>query len=373
MKKFLLFSVLILSIPSVLSAQSWGPGEWEAEHPEMSGLDSVDYPGYIYFHKHGEHPTGEVHNSPMRYQPSEGAPLFVSNAGFESGDFTGWNGIIGDNTVSSTGPLQNIQPGIFAGAINPLVSDMSARHNIMQAPAAGNDNEGNFPIVPSGYGTYTVRLGNTYATYQGQAIQQSWIVSAGDTALVISYAVVMYDGTHPANEGSYFQIEIRDTAQNPIYTRHDESNALPPTYLPGTTSQIDYLPWEQDTFNLSAFAGQTLTIRFTAAGCIWGGHYCYAYVDCDPLNANTIGVTEYNSPEVIVYPNPSADGIYYVSIEAEMWNAQIEVYDMSGRIVPAVSTKNTSGWMVDLSQCEAGIYTARFQNEEGTKYATLIR
>src|SRR5688572_18429478 len=66
------------------------------------GLDSADYPGYAYFMEHGHHPTTEI-NAPMRYQSSQGAPLFMGNGGFESGDFTNWTGIIGDNFNSSVG------------------------------------------------------------------------------------------------------------------------------------------------------------------------------------------------------------------------------------------------------------------------------
>lgn len=340
--------------------------ELAAEH----GLDSVDYPGFGYYMEWGMHRTSS-HTSPMRYEPSAGAPLFAHNPGFESGDFSNWMGSIGDNTVSSAGPLQNIVLGIYTGAVNPNINDQTARHSIMQLPGAANDPEG-FPQVPAGYGNNTVRLGNSYAQYQGQTLQQTWVASANDTAFVISYAVVMYDGSHPVNEGSYFQIDLLDANQTTFFSRHDESGALPPIYQPGSQGDIDILPWRRDTFDLSAYAGQSITLRFTAAGCIWGGHYCYAYIDCDPDNANTVGISEHTSTHVNVYPNPSPNGIYNVNVDQHSGTPPV-VIDITGRVVNATYTATASGWIVDLSGAATGSYTLCVPAADGMHRTTLIR
>lgn len=352
------------------SAQAWvttAHDELAAEH----GLDSVDYPGFGYYMEWGTHRVTSS-SSPMRYEPSVGAPVFVSNPGFESGDFTGWTGTIGDNTVSSAGPLQSIQPGIFTGAVNPNLGDPSARHSIMQLPVAGNNAEGGFPTVPPGFGGKTALLGNGSANYQGQTLEQTWVVSANDTAFVISYAVVMYDGTHPINEGSYFKIDLLDSAQSSIFSRHDESGALPSTYMPGQSGNVNYLPWERDTFDLSAYAGQSITLRFTTAGCIWGGHYCYAYIDCDPDNANTVGISEHTSTHVNVYPNPSSNGIYNVNVDQHSGTPPV-VIDITGRVVNATCTATASGWIVDLSNAASGSYTLCVPAADGMQRTTLIR
>src|SRR5574337_1465996 len=100
----------------------------------------------------------------MRYGSQAVAMTPCTNMDFEQGNFNGWTGFIGDNSVNSNGPLQNIQNGFFSNGINALVSDMNARHTIMQNPGAGNDPCGGFPCVCPG-GNYSVRLGNTYANY----------------------------------------------------------------------------------------------------------------------------------------------------------------------------------------------------------------
>src|ERR1044071_3303934 len=64
---------------------------------------------------------------PMNPTPQEPC----TNMDFETGTFTGWTGSIGDNTVSSNGPLQNIVPGIASTTVDAAISDCGARHTIM--------------------------------------------------------------------------------------------------------------------------------------------------------------------------------------------------------------------------------------------------
>ena len=59
----------------------------------------------------------------------------------------------------------------------------------------------------------------------------------------------------------------------------------PVTYPPGFINVggpngAEYLPWQISSLNLLPYLGQTVTVRFTAAGCIPGGHFGYGYVDC---------------------------------------------------------------------------------------------
>lgn len=203
-----------------------------------------------------------------------------TNMGFESGDFSGWSGFIGDNNISSAGPLQSQTVGIFTGALNPAIGDMTARHSIMNA-AAGNDPCGAFPIVPPNYGTYVALLGNSYAQYQGEGLEQTFVVDPNNTQFTYRYAVVLYDGTHPATEQPYFQISVLDSVGNPV-------NACAQYYVAAGVNNVGfttcgnstfYRPWTTVSFDLSAFSGQSITVRFVAAGCIWGGHYAYAYID----------------------------------------------------------------------------------------------
>lgn len=208
-----------------------------------------------------------------------------TNVDFESGDFTGWGGAIGDNNSSSFGPLQNIQTGIFSTVMNEALSNSNARHTIM-SNAFGADPYGGFPVVPTNGGNYSVRLGGTTPNYQGEYIEQTFTVSPTSTSFAYQYACVLWSGGHPPAQQPYFRIEVLDQNGNPInpctqlYVTAG-SNALQQgfyQYPPDTT--IFYKPWTAVNFDLSAFVNQNVTVRFTVAGCTQSGHWGYAYVDC---------------------------------------------------------------------------------------------
>ncbi len=205
-----------------------------------------------------------------------------TNMDFETGTFTGWTGFIGDNSLNSNGPLQNIVPGFYTTGMNALVSDMNARHTIMST-AAGNDPCGGFPCVAPG-GNYSVRLGNTYANYQGEAIEQTFTVGPGNTSFTYQYAVVLNDGGHSAGEQPYFRIEMFDQSGNliPCAQYYVEASGSVPGFLPCGVGTF-YKPWTTVNADLTAYMASTVTIRFTAAGCIYAGHYAYAYVDASCL------------------------------------------------------------------------------------------
>lgn len=249
-----------------LVAVQAGIGEWEKA---------------IYLNKMEELFLNKKYGNARLGQPNVVIPSTpCTNMGFETGDFSGWTGFIGDNTVSSLGPLQNINPGIFSGQLNPLETDQNARHSVMNS-AAPNDGCGGFPACPAGYGTYTCRLGNTYAQYQGEGIEQTFVVDPNNTQFTYRYAVVLNDGGHPASEQPYFQISVLDSIGNPVnscaqyYVAAGTSNAG----FTSCTGSTWYRPWTTVSFDLSAFVGQSITVRFVAAGCIWGGHYAMAYID----------------------------------------------------------------------------------------------
>jgi gliding motility-associated-like protein len=237
--------------------------------------------------------AGHQHNSlaSMRQQDPDYVQTACTNMDFESGTFAGWSGFIGDNTVSSNGPLQNITAGFFTTGTNAAYNDMNARHTIEQAPGAGNDFYGGFPCVFPG-GVYSVRLGNDYGNYQGEAIEQTFTVGPGNTSFTYSYAAVLNDGGHSAGEQPYFRIEMFDQSGNLIpcgqyYVEAAGGNT--PGFVQSATSNVSdgtpiyYKPWTTVNIDLTANMGQNVTIRFTAAGCIYGGHFGYAYVDASCL------------------------------------------------------------------------------------------
>jgi hypothetical protein len=208
-----------------------------------------------------------------------------TNVDFETGDFTGWGGAIGDNNTNSFGPLSNINPGIFSTIPNDALSNSNARHTIM-TNAFGADPFGGFPVVPSNGGTYSVRLGGTTPNYQGEYLEQTFTVSPSSTSFAYQYACVLNSGGHIPAQQPYFRIEVLDQTGQPIspctqlYVTAGPSSLSQGFYQYPSDTSIYYKPWTAVNFDLTAFVNQPVTVRFTVAGCTQSGHYGYAYIDC---------------------------------------------------------------------------------------------
>ncbi len=213
-----------------------------------------------------------------------------SNVNFESGDFTSWNGAIGDNNVSNAGPLSNIVNGFFTTGNDSPITDANARHTIITS-AYGNDPYGGFPGVPPGSGNYTVRLGGQTPNYQGEIIEQTFVVSPASTSFAYRYAVVLNDPQvgHAYTDKPYFKIEVLDQNNQPISTCTQYFVVADAASLTGfTLSPLTpptggvayYKAWTDVNFDLSGYVNQNVTVRFTVGGCTQSGHFGYCYLDC---------------------------------------------------------------------------------------------
>jgi hypothetical protein len=235
------------------------------------------------------------------------------NLDFEDGNYNNWTGAYGYNT-SSCNPLS-----IISNTIQTLGMDQGVHacaHFTLISPASGNDPYGAFPTISSDGGSYCVRLGgdsinyyaqmhcnpaDTFPWAHGEYLQQTIAVTAANTWLILKYAVILQNGGHGAGEQSYFKLEVLDHNGFPVSTCSDlclEADSA--VLLPGFTGpvylgSVSYLPWSISGVDLTPFIGQSVTIRLTAAGCIYGGHFGYAYVDAycgSPsiaLTSNSIG------------------------------------------------------------------------------------
>lgn len=298
------------------------------------------------------------------------AQIGLVNPGFETADFTGWIGYKGDNTQNSTWELDNLTQGVFYGVIDPPFA-YQTWHSLITT-SSGVDPIGGFPIVPTGYGNVVAKLGNDSVSFQGQKISQTWVVNAAQPIVYPSYAVVLsYAPGHPVIESNYFTFCLFDSIGDTIFSRRSEGHGFPAPAGYTLMNNHYVLPWTIDTFDLSAYIGTQVTIEFKTAGCIWGGHYSYCYVDLNPndfTGTNDIAAEH----DCKVYPNPSITGLFNL-ITDQTSNDLPYVVDLSGRAVEAVVTKTTNGWTIDLSQSAAGVYLLNVPTSNGIAQTQLIR
>ena len=245
-----------------------------------------------------------------------------NNVDFEAGNFTNWIGKKGYNALS-TNPLTITNTGIFTAGMNASWKSCSY-HTIMSA-AGGTDYYGGFPVVNPTGGTYSVRLGgentnvfdgtdcnNLYVCSSpapqpgpfycgGETLEQTFAVTATNTLFTFSYAALLNDGGHPAGHQPYFSIQVFNSSGTAIACfsqRVELVSGVVPTggslsangncwFNSGMTDyNVYFIPWRTNSYNLTAYVGQNLTVRLTAAGCTDGDHFCYAYFDasCGPAS-----------------------------------------------------------------------------------------
>ena len=233
-----------------------------------------------------------------------------NNIDFESGTFSGWTGAVGSNN-NSTAALTILSPGISTLGINS--PETSCSYHTLVTSAAGTDPYSGQPMLDPAGGSYAVRLGGEFLNYDGtfpcntgdpstfasggEILQQTFLVTPSNALFTYSYSVVMDQINHSAGQQPYFRVEVLDSSGNitnpcqQYYVIADPSGLTPPGFInsPATDQfggTVYYLPWTSNALNLASYLGHNVTVRFTAAGCVLGGHFCYAYIDasCGPVS-----------------------------------------------------------------------------------------
>ncbi len=272
------------------------------------------------------------------------------NLDFESGNFTGWTGTVGNtNTAGQVTPVytntiwtQGVNAGIYTQSFHTIMS-------------TGTDMFGGFPVVAPG-GNYSARLGNVgtsvnatggptsctgvpvtyyppkHTGYVGptqppfggaESIEQTFLVTSANAIIKLQYAAVFNNGTHSGSSvvNPFFTAEVLDNLGNSVpcltYTFVLNKTALPagagstgtirPCWMGASSSSsvTVYMPWQQKIFDLTSRIGTNVTVRFSSGGCEEGGHFGYAYVDASagPKELIQTGGSNCTGPVILTGPN----------------------------------------------------------------------
>ena len=136
-----------------------------------------------------------------------------------------------------------------------------------------------------------------------------------------------------------FQIGV-GTTTNPT----DFTIITPGSYVEPPTE------WTQYQYDLSAYEGQNIRLAIH-----YMGNDSFVLMMDNFVIEGTLGVTNYNSLEMSLYPNPVDQN--YVTIETPISGSkEIEVFDLLGKKVIDV---NSSSNQLDISQLNSGVYMVR--------------
>lgn len=251
------------------------------------GVLAADQNGYVEYKKREwnklYNPSALISNTSITNKTAT-AGLPAANLGLETGDYTGWQTLIGENLNNSFGALVGIR-SVSPWQINqlPTVCGVdTARHGII-IDTMGFDPYCNIPLTSPLGGSHIARLNRYCAGSQGAILEQTFSVTAAAKFLNYAYLVVLQDGGHMQGEQSYFSAYALDangdTIPNSIVYAQANNGFTPGFYSIPSDQYTFYKTWTPVTVDFSAYVGQDITIRFIAADCIFGGHSGYAYID----------------------------------------------------------------------------------------------
>jgi gliding motility-associated-like protein len=317
--------------------------------------------------------------NPKSWIPSI-ANAACNNADFEAGTFANWTGAKGYNT-SSTSPLTVATAGIFTSGVNSAETSCSY-HTLVNT---GTDPYSGVSMVDPGGGTWACRLGgenvnlnngppfgtctpadpNTADAYSsGETIQTSFVVSAANAMFTYSYMVLLDAAPHNPGEMPYFRAEVLNSSGTALpclqYYIQSNTGSAPAGFQTAATTNtytgdnMYYCNWTKNSLNLQTYIGSTLTIRFTAAGCIYGGHAGWAYVDCSCSPVQVLASTPpvcLGGSITLTAPSAGATGTY-------AWNTMPSgTAGISGSTTGQTVTINANGtYQVTVTQAPGCFY-----------------
>ena len=90
----------------------------------------------------------------------------------------------------------------------------------------------------------------------------------------------------------------------------------------------------------------------------------------DCISVAIVGVEEYMSSLVSIYPNPSSDIIKLIGIEKLNGYETSEIISITGALV---DTKDLRSTVIDISNLDRGIYLFNIPHSKGTETIRFIR
>lgn len=145
--------------------------------------------------------------------------------------------------------------------------------------------DGALRTVPRGE-IASVRLGNWQNGSLAESVTYDYYVDADYASiLLLNYAVVLQDPNHNQRQQPRFELEILDSAGNPVdemcgtldFKASSDLGIEWKQTLGEDDIVVMWKDWTTIGLNLTPYNGQTIKIKLTTRDCAQGGHYGYAY------------------------------------------------------------------------------------------------
>lgn len=207
------------------------------------------------------------------------AQSVCGNLDFENTNYNGWNLYKGMNLNSLSAPssVTTYTNQSITGVNTPTPNHCLINGGSLTDPTTSLS-------IASPYGSGTVARVNHIGTGAEVGILERQIaVSIAQPYVNFSYFVIFENAGHTHTDQPYFRLNVLDATNTAIPSASLHIVAGTSSVNPGfiQTGNWFYKPWTPVAIDLTAYAGQTVTLQFIAADCIQSGHGGYAYVDVD--------------------------------------------------------------------------------------------
>ncbi|MEN9299012.1 MAG: hypothetical protein RLZZ429_1325, partial [Bacteroidota bacterium] len=167
---------------------------------------------------------------------------------------------------------------------------------------------------------YSFQLGNRQTGRIADQISYTLTVPQGVTTynITYAYALVLQNPGHSASDQPKFVATVRDLSQP---TASQKINCASREFYVGDGqnyglyNNINYIDWQEVSFDLSQYAGKQISISFEVYDCTLGGHFGYAYLALrnDGCGSGVISGNDIvcNSSSSLVYSTPAVSGATY--------------------------------------------------------------
>lgn len=172
-----------------------------------------------------------------------------------------------------------------------------------------------------------------------------WVKSLGETPGVEAYEVGVYTGTGK-------KIDPAD------FTIISEERAL----------TVPFLDWEQRSYNLDAYANQTVRI-----GIHFKAEDMHLFmIDDFKVTTGVLGTTDFFADHFSVFPNPANDVLNIVAKNGREIKV-IRIIDWNGKIVKTVSVPRQTETQINTADLAAGAYVIAIQTNEGNTIFKFLK
>ena len=190
-------------------------------------------------------------------------------------------------------------------------------------------------------------------------------VASGDAKLSFWYA---HSARNNNDSDERMRVYVsRNCGENWNIRFSREGNSLHTTEVTHSNFVPEANEWEFVEFNMTSYEGEPhVLVKFEAMS----DRESYLYVDDINIGAGSTGINDGDiTSSVEMFPNPSNGSVNLIT---RLDNTIITVSDITGKLIMSETALSAGKTVIELEDLPNGIYSVRFQHEDGVSTKKLV-